>query len=194
MDSKDHLPIDLADPQDIRAKLPAARKLYEDKRRELERLRLEVEHWGTLVELLARLVGESPAISGSSGIRASAFRKETPAKRRKGSPAQDRAVQGLERARRPIGPAALYRFMEDEGLGVPTNPNALGAALWSAVKAGRAKKTPDGLYAPLDWEPAQVELGSSRNGSAASEEDREGQTSPNPSPSPEGHTEPPRAP
>ncbi len=57
-----------------------------------------------------------------------------------------------------MGPTALFRFMNAEGLETPTNVNALGANLWAAHKNGRVKKTSDGDYAPLDWESTDETL------------------------------------
>jgi hypothetical protein len=57
-----------------------------------------------------------------------------------------------------MGPTPLYRFMLGEDMPVPKNANALGAALWNAVHNGRIKKTPEGLYALLEWPTEQPEL------------------------------------
>jgi hypothetical protein len=56
-----------------------------------------------------------------------------------------------------MGPTALYRYMQSEGLQVPTNRNALGAALWNAAKSGRIKTTPEDRYALLEWDTNQPE-------------------------------------
>jgi hypothetical protein len=143
MSHSEDLSINLADVEDIRAKLPRVRNLHASKRRELEQLTEEVRHWGELSETLARLVGEAPGTSTRAkeqGVRKSA-------------PGQDRAIEALEKAGRPMGPTALFRFMIGAGMEAPKNANALGANLWAASKAGRIKKTPDDLYAPLSWEP-----------------------------------------
>jgi hypothetical protein len=173
MDPSDRLQIDLADKDDIRVRLPEVKRLYEGKRRELESLRAEVDYWGELADLLARIVGESPVTArGGSSARESSRRVAAGSRRgRKAAPAQQRAIAALERANRPIGPAALYRFMLDQNMDVPSNPNSLGAALWTAHKAGRIRKTPDDLYAPLGWEPTQAELNPdpSHNGTAVPE-------------------------
>lgn len=149
MGDREHLSVDLANPEDIRAKLPEARSLYVSKRKALDEMQAEVDRWGDLVNMLARMVGEPPvAKEAEKGRRSSGGKK---------SPGQDRAVAGLEAAGQPMGPAKLFRFMLSRDMDVPTNANALGAALWSAANAGRVKKTPDGLYAPLGWS-GQAEL------------------------------------
>lgn len=148
MNDNDSLTVDLTSLEDIRAKLPLARDLYERKQEALVTLNQEVETWRDLVNLLARSVGE-PGIEPPPTSR-------RPTRRR--APGQERAIQALERAGRPMGPKALFSFMNDEGMDAPTNVNALGANLWAAEKAGRIKKTNDGEYAPLGWEPDQGSL------------------------------------
>jgi hypothetical protein len=146
MTATEHLLVDPFDPQDIRAKLPEMRRVLGAKRKELEALTDQVRSLGELVELMARLAPASPQPNaGKSGSVAPA----------KSAPGQERAVGALERAGRPMGPAALYAFLEAEGRedDMPKNANALGANLWAAARAGRIKKTTDGLYAPLTWEP-----------------------------------------
>jgi hypothetical protein len=165
MSAIDHLPIDLANLQDIRLKLPEAKRLYEAKRKELDELAQQVEYWGALVNVLARIVGEDglelPKPHPVGRARMYGGGHGVPLKpTRQRAPAQEKAVEALEQAGRPMGPAALYRFMIGEGMKTPTSANALGANLWAAEKAGRVKKTPDGEYAPLSWEPNQKPLAS----------------------------------
>ncbi|HYM44832.1 MAG TPA: hypothetical protein VES65_01555 [Solirubrobacteraceae bacterium] len=147
MIASEHLEVDLFDPQDIRAKLPEARRIYKAKREELAQLSEQVRRLGELVELLARVSGETAA-GPSAG-------KVGDASEAKVAPGQERAAAALERVGRPMGPSALFKFMQDEQLDAPANANALGANLWAAAKAGRIKKVAglSGLYAPLSWEP-----------------------------------------
>src|ERR1035441_8234849 len=137
--AKERFPVNLADPQDIQDKLPQIQKLLDAKRNELEALSAQVD-------LLTRIVGATPQArrqSGSEVIATAMLRA------RKAAPAQDRAVGALERAGRPMGPSSLYKFMVAEGMEVPDNPNTLGSNLYSAAKAGRIVKAPNGVYAPL---------------------------------------------
>ena len=137
---KDRFPVNLADPKDIQEKLPQISQLLDAKRKELAALT-------TQVELLARLVGNNPPPvrerTGKDILLEAALRG------RKAAPAQERAVQALERAGRPMGPTSLYNFMIEQGMEVPENANTLGANLWAAAKAGRIVKAPNGVYAPL---------------------------------------------
>lgn len=160
MDAREHLQIDLADPQDIRNKLPEAKRMHAAKRLQLENLRQQVERWETLIDSLAGVVGEEGIEESDRLNKRSPASPESipPESTQKAAPAQERAIRALKHAGRPMGPSELYRYMDAQGMKVPSNPNALGATLWTAVKTGRAMKTPDGLYAPLDSESA------SRNG------------------------------
>lgn len=47
-----------------------------------------------------------------------------------------------------MGPASLFGYMEKEGMQRPASVAALGSLLWSAEKAGRIGKTPNGVYVP----------------------------------------------
>jgi hypothetical protein len=163
MEPTDQLQVNLTSQEDIRAKLPEARRIYKAKADALRALRREVENWTKLVELLAQLAGEPDTVETPDG-GADTTRAQTRATKKE-SPAQDRAIAALQRAGKPMGPTALYRFMEHQDLQLPKNPNALGAALWNAMENGRLKKTPLGLYALLEWETDQPELeDASRNG------------------------------
>jgi hypothetical protein len=130
--------IDLANPEDIRAKMPEIKRLYAEKRQELKALTEQVE-------VLARLVGDRPRqnqrvwAGGQARGRAG-----------QNAPGQDRAVSALEQANRPMGPTTLYDYMVANGMDAPKDANTLGSNLWSAWKAGRIMKAPNGVYTPLD--------------------------------------------
>lgn len=168
-------PVNLANKDDIRRKLPEARQIYRSKQDALKALLQDVEDWGDLVALLARIAGE-PHAPTAARLPANPFAAATQslakAPSKKKSPAQDRAIAGLKRAGRPMGPAHLYRFMIGENMPVPANSNALGAALWNAASSGRIKKTPDGLYALLEWETDEAaSQDASRHGSSGESND-----------------------
>lgn len=132
------LSIDLANPQDIRKKLPRVIGLYEAKREELNALTAQVRYWGELADNLARIAGEPPVTP----------RDIEPVAQRS-APGQALVIEALERAGRPMGPSALHRFMLDQGMEAPSTTNAVGANLWAAAKAGRVRKLQGGRYAPL---------------------------------------------
>jgi hypothetical protein len=147
--AKDRVPVNLADPKDIRAKMPEIKRILAAARQELDALKEQVE-------VLTRIVGEPSASaevaeSGSGSDSAPTASDQKAPKRprpQKAAPSQERAVRALERAGRPMGPASLYRFMEAEGMDRPQSVSALNAVLWAASKAGRVVKAPNGVYAP----------------------------------------------
>jgi hypothetical protein len=141
MANREALSVNLDDLQDIREKLPRIRQRRAEKQRELEALQAEVHWWSAQADSLAARIREQ----APSPVPA-----DTPPQR--AAPAQERAIKALEKAGRPMGPSALYRFMVGEGLDAK-NANAVGANLWAAAKAGRIKQNPDGAYVPLSWEP-----------------------------------------
>jgi hypothetical protein len=139
--ASERLAINLADPNEVQAKLPEIARLLDAKRAELMALQ-------TQVALLARLVGTTPAVLDLRPARADSSGSLEVHARRKAAPGQDRAVAGLEKAGRPMTPKSLFDFMVSEGMDVPDNANALGANLWAAERAGRIGKTPNGVYVP----------------------------------------------
>jgi hypothetical protein len=133
------LPIDIANPEDIRRKLPQAQALYNRKQKELEQLHIELEGLKHLIQSLT-VMSQQP-IAGGEPTRPALASTNGTAK----APARQLAIEGLRRAGRPMGPTALYRFMQEQNMPVPANSNALGAALWTAAKAGVITKI-DGQY------------------------------------------------
>jgi hypothetical protein len=133
--AKDQIKVNVADPKDIEAKMPQVRALLEKKRAELEELQAQVK-------VLDRIVGKEPASAAANGQAPKASRKTV-------APSQERAIQALEKAGRPMGPTSLYEFMQREGMTpLPRDANALGASLWAAAKAKRIGKAPNGVYVP----------------------------------------------
>lgn len=143
--AKDRVPVNLADPKDIQAKMPEIKRLLANARQELAVLNEQVE-------MLTRIVGDAPAASAvavsQSGRAARARKARKRARMQKAAPSQERVIRALERAGRPMGPAALFGYMEAEGMPRPASVAALGSLLWAAEKAGRIGKTPNGVYVP----------------------------------------------
>jgi hypothetical protein len=106
MEPTDQLQVNLTSQDDIRAKLPEARRIYRAKIDALRVLRREVENWAKLVELLAQLAGEPETVEAPDG-GTDTTRAQTRATKKE-SPAQDRAIAALHRAGKPMGPTALY--------------------------------------------------------------------------------------
>jgi hypothetical protein len=141
--------IDLSNPEEVATKMPELQRLFEEKLREQARLNEQVE-------LLRRLVGQASAISrGGVQARTRSQAASQPARRRRASPAQDRAVQALEDAAAAfggtaVGPTSLYKFMVQRGMQAPRDAGVLGTNLWDAWKAGRIMRALNGVYTPLD--------------------------------------------
>jgi hypothetical protein len=153
---RDRFALNVLDPQDVEAKMPQLRELLDAKRQELEALSAQVA-------FLARVVGPTDAQTEQPSPAATPVEiVPHPARAVSGAgltlrtgrvaPAQDRAVQALERAGRPMGPTSLYKFMLAEGGDdLPGDANTLGSNLYAAAKAGRIVKAPNGVYAPLGF-------------------------------------------
>jgi len=147
-----HLQIDLANPTDIREKLPRIQAILESKRKDSDDALRDFENFRLLVERLEIVAGA---------------REEEPksAPKRKSAPAQDAVVAAVNRAKHPLSPVAVYQMLEADGYPVK-NPNAVNSALYAAANNRRIKKHGHGLYAPLDFEsPPGDELIPSGNGS-----------------------------
>jgi hypothetical protein len=142
--------VNLADPNEVRAKMPEIKGLLAQARQELHALEDQVE-------MLSRIVGErsSASASAASGSKSGGRGRKSPKRRpQKAAPSQEKAVQALEKAGRPMGPADLFHFMETEGIPTPSNVSALNALLWAASKSGRVMKAPNNAYAPPGGFPA----------------------------------------
>jgi hypothetical protein len=141
--------LDLSNPEEVAARMPELQRLFEEKLREQAKLNEQVE-------LLRRLVSQASAIS-RGGVRSSGHpeAEPRPPRRRRASPAQDRAVQALEQAAAAlggtaVGPTSLFNFMKQRGMQVPRDASVLGTNLWDAWRAGRIMRAPNGVYTPLD--------------------------------------------
>lgn len=165
---KDKVSVNLADPKDIRAKMPELKRLLATASQELEALREQVA-------MLTRIVGDDRggiAVSVSGGGSVVVEGQKVPARQRrpKIAPAQERAAQALEQAGSPMGPAALFKFMEANDLERPRDVTALNAVLWAAAKAGRVEKRPNNTYAPAEGFPSasngHAQLPGPHNGSS----------------------------
>ena len=145
---KDQFRIDLSDPEEVAAKMPELRRLYEEKIQERKMLDAQID-------LLRRLVGGAAEVIRLAAQTPEAETEpsaETP-KRRRAAPAQERAIHALKVAAAggfAVTPTSLYKFMVANGMDAPKDANVLGANLWDAWQAGRIMKAPNGVYTPLD--------------------------------------------
>lgn len=142
--------IDLSDLDSVAAQLPKLEKLYEEKLAAQRALNAEVEY-------MRRLLAHASGVSRGQlrPMKTAIDRRAGPQRRRRASPAQDRAVHALERASielggSALGPTSLYKYMRERGLDLPTSAGALGTNLHDAWCAGRIMRAPNGVYTPLD--------------------------------------------
>jgi hypothetical protein len=137
------LSVNLADPDELQARMPEIRELYEAKQAELQALSRQVA-------ALRRLVGDAPPTTKRRPPAAMRRRVASVARAAQNAPGQDRAVAALEQFGQPAGPSSLFRWMTEQGMETPNDANTLGSNLWAAWKAGRVMKAPNGVYTPLD--------------------------------------------
>jgi hypothetical protein len=135
-----------SNPQGPSSGLKGLRAALAEKQAEYEQLRAEIHR-------LEELILTAEGVSRRNG-RASVTRFEKPRKRR-ASPAQDRAVNALKQASAAlagtaVGPTSLHKYMVENGLDAPNEAAALGTNLWDAWRAGRIRRAPNGVYLPLD--------------------------------------------
>jgi hypothetical protein len=138
--------VNLADPQDVRSRMPDIQRLLAAARQQLAAVEAQVE-------LLERIVGERRPAGQASSTAASGKRARTKTRKARAhgapnaAPAQERVIHGLEVAGRAMGPAELYRFMEARDLPRPNTLERMGSVLWAAAQAGRVVSK-DGKYEP----------------------------------------------
>jgi len=134
------LRIDLADPEDIKAKLPHARAMLGAKRRAVKDAEREHDNWELLVQRLEILAGVDGAEKAKTGAAS-----------RQPAPAQDAVVRIVEREGRPMRPPEVAGMLRSEGFPVAST-NAINAALYAAAQSGRLVRPKKGWYAPRGYD------------------------------------------
>jgi hypothetical protein len=137
---------DTDDSHALAQHLPELRAALSAKQAERDRVREDIRD---LEELI--LIGEGLSRRNGRSLLA----KSEPPRRRRASPAQDRAVEALKQASTAlsgtaVGPTSLYKYMVKHGLDAPKDATVLGTNLWDAWRAGRIRRAPNGVYLPLD--------------------------------------------
>jgi hypothetical protein len=137
---------DTGDPHAIAAHLPELRRTLAAKVRERDQVAEEIHRLQHLIRVGGALSRRGGTVSVESSGRP---------RRRRASPAQDRAVKALEQASAAlagtaVGPTSLHKYMLEQGLDAPKDATALGTNLWDAWRAGRIRRAPNGVYLPLD--------------------------------------------
>lgn len=146
MNGLSSLPIDLADPADIRAKLPAAEMLLEEMERAVAEQQREVTRWRELVTLL-----RSIANVGSEAAQRHAPKVTAPSL----SPLQELVASVVDREIRKIRARDVAMILQREGHNIATD--SVSNALWHAAeKTGQIQRTGHGFYAPLAYRKEEI--------------------------------------
>jgi hypothetical protein len=146
--------VNLADPHEVRSKMPEIEGLLAAARRQLADVEAQVD-------LLERIVGQPRSSSHGPSLAASGKRTRGKTRRKvraapSKAPAQEQAVKAIELAGHPMGPAELFRFMQEQKLPGPNSVERLGSILWAAAGAGRLTRM-DGKYTPIGGFPDRSE-------------------------------------
>lgn len=129
------LHVDLTDPDDLAAKMPEIRDLLAAKRSELLVLQEQVALMQRQIRFLHGLAGDGDRQNSRSRTESGVHLR----------PAQDRVVNALAAAGRPMTPSALLAFMREQGMDAPARVTNVDGNLRDAAKAGRVRKTPAGF-------------------------------------------------
>lgn len=148
------LPIDIANPEDIEAKLPDVRRERDRAKAEMAKAIEVVDSWDSLIDGLEarlRLAGiEPPPPSTGEGRDASS---------------QERAVQIVTQEGEPMSVGEVAAVLPD------VKRKTVGWALWRAAQDDELVALGNGVYAPPDHVSDQDELLASRNGATPAAEE-----------------------
>jgi hypothetical protein len=148
------LPIDLADPADVRAKLPRAMAILAEKERELEALQKEIALWRSHVKYLDEIATlTAPKFSVKQmteriaiGLVAVAAAVTSAAELKSRS---DQIVSVVENAGRPIRAKDVHEALVASGFAV--DAEVVQNALYYAASTGRLERLVRGTYAPAGY-------------------------------------------
>jgi hypothetical protein len=149
MEAPDSLQIDLANPSDIKEKLPKAETILSQMEDDLRRQQREIDRWRNLVEVL-----RSVADANAGGVSVPAEPSPTPAEQAPDqeslSPVQDLVVEVVNREIREIRSRDIRDILLQEGHSL--NSESVSNSLWNAAeKAQKIQRIRRGWYAPLDY-------------------------------------------
>lgn len=141
------LPVDLADPADIRAKLPHARAILERREAALAEAQADVVSWRDLVAYLARRAG---AGAGGDGPP-SAEQDGSPETPESAAPSVQELVVSVINQGGPARPRDVRAVLHEAGYTLSSD--SVSNALYYAAKVGKIKKSESvrGTYAPLSY-------------------------------------------
>jgi hypothetical protein len=159
MDSSRSLPVDLANRDDILAKLPEAEKILSLMERDLEEQQRERDRWRDLVDVLRSIAGTPNG--DAHDPRPPATGNNPPSY----SPMQDLVVGVVDREVRPIRAKEVAALLHAEGHDV--SGDSVSNALWQASKENkRIQRLGRGVYAPLAYKEDPISLDSAAAGAA----------------------------
>lgn len=146
------LQVDVANPKDVREKLPRAERALADMEREIAEMRARADRWKALVEGLRSVAGLSgdapsaPAPVGTSDAPPAAAAKSAGT----GGRAQMQALilEAMAEIGRPIKSSGLAVYLASRGHAFSLD--SVSNALWYAADRRTIRKVARGIYAPLD--------------------------------------------
>jgi len=155
------LQVDLANPADIRAKLPQAEEILVDMELAVREQQQELDRWRRLVGVLRGVAGVSaPAVAQDAQAAAtdhpSANEPEAASEPEATGRAEMQALilEAITRVGRPIRSRDLREMLVQEGHDL--TPDSVSNALWyAAVRLGTIRKMQRGVYAPLQAAPEE---------------------------------------
>lgn len=133
MSPQPKLQVNLADPDDIRAKVSDAEKVLAKKQQVAREAQEDADHWEDLVRSLKEMAGIISVDEKAASNRP--------------SPAQDLVVKIVMQEGKPMRPVEVAERLEAAGHEVASN-NAVNAALYAAAQAGRLRRPGPRQYAP----------------------------------------------
>lgn len=150
------LQVNVANPADVREKLPRAEKLLADMEREVSALQARVHRWRLLVDGLRSVAGLSDAVasipaSPSASKDVTAPTAAAPASAGGRAQMQGIILEAMTEIGRPIKSSALRDYLASRGHEFPLD--SVSNALWYAADRGNIRKVQRGIYAPLDSDP-----------------------------------------
>ena len=148
MEAPDSLQVDLANPSDIKEKLPRAESILSQMEDDLRRQQREIDRWRNLVGVL-RSVADAGTGEGDP-VAAPSTPAEQPSDQESLSPVQDLVIEVVNRELREIRSRDIRDILSNEGHSLPSE--SISNSLWNAAeKARKIQRVRRGWYAPLDY-------------------------------------------
>jgi hypothetical protein len=154
--------VDIADLDDVRAKIAEVAQVVEEKREAMSQAARDLHYWTSVLDRLKLIAGE----------RRQAAKKSADEKQ---GTILDAVVGEVKRAQGPTTANEIEASLTMMGL-PDVKRKTIGWALWKAHNDGLIRRVGKGLYAPLDWQGesllAQIPAGDGRD--RGDDDDKEG--------------------